>query len=320
VGNGEDRSGRTAMRQRARWVGVCGLPLLAVACGGEPEGSGSGGGGSLAGVTGGLGGSSGVPAGRWGALRLAALPSAAQRLDREGVWRAVLRASAVPRAEQRREERRALAGRWWAGPRARGARRRVGGPGWEERRTRAEEPLREERQATAGCWRAGPRARRARRPVGGLGREERRARAGPLREERPASAGSPRVANPGPAGRSPPRSPSSSLGTGRLLAGGAAHRGVEREPRPERRRGGRDPVVRLRRDLQRGGVGGPAAARPGERERAIRLLFDAVDGARFAFGRIPIGASDYALDRYTLCEQENDSRCSPSPSRGIAST
>jgi len=43
-----------------------------------------------------------------------------------------------------------------------------------------------------------------------------------------------------------------------------------------------------------------------QREQAIRWLFDAVDGARFAWGRIPIGASDYALDRYTLCEQEND--------------
>lgn len=35
-----------------------------------------------------------------------------------------------------------------------------------------------------------------------------------------------------------------------------------------------------------------------ERDRALQLLFGA-DGARFAFGRIPIGASDYATDRYT---------------------
>ena len=35
-----------------------------------------------------------------------------------------------------------------------------------------------------------------------------------------------------------------------------------------------------------------------ECERALQLLFGA-DGARFTFGRIPIGASDYALDRYT---------------------
>src|SRR5579863_5032074 len=35
-----------------------------------------------------------------------------------------------------------------------------------------------------------------------------------------------------------------------------------------------------------------------DRQRAIELLYGA-DGARFAFGRIPIGASDYAMDRYT---------------------
>jgi len=35
-----------------------------------------------------------------------------------------------------------------------------------------------------------------------------------------------------------------------------------------------------------------------ERARALQLLFGA-DGARFTFGRIPIGASDYAMDRYT---------------------
>jgi glucosylceramidase len=42
-----------------------------------------------------------------------------------------------------------------------------------------------------------------------------------------------------------------------------------------------------------------------ERDRAIRLLYGA-DGARFAFGRIPIGASDYAMDRYTLDETADD--------------
>jgi glucosylceramidase len=36
----------------------------------------------------------------------------------------------------------------------------------------------------------------------------------------------------------------------------------------------------------------------GERDRAIQLLFG-TDGARFAMGRIPIGASDYAIARYT---------------------
>lgn len=43
-----------------------------------------------------------------------------------------------------------------------------------------------------------------------------------------------------------------------------------------------------------------------ERDRAIKLLFDAVEGARFSYGRIPIGASDYALERYTLNESVND--------------
>ena len=33
-----------------------------------------------------------------------------------------------------------------------------------------------------------------------------------------------------------------------------------------------------------------------DRDKAMKLLFDATDGARFAWGRIPIGASDYALD------------------------
>ena len=40
---------------------------------------------------------------------------------------------------------------------------------------------------------------------------------------------------------------------------------------------------------------------PADRDRALQLLFGA-DGARFAFGRIPIGASDYAMSRYTLDE------------------
>ena len=43
-----------------------------------------------------------------------------------------------------------------------------------------------------------------------------------------------------------------------------------------------------------------------ERARAIDLLFDGQDGARFAWGRIPIGASDYALERYTLNDTPND--------------
>lgn len=43
-----------------------------------------------------------------------------------------------------------------------------------------------------------------------------------------------------------------------------------------------------------------------ERNRALSLLFDANDGARFAYGRIPIGASDYAIERYTLNETPDD--------------
>jgi glucosylceramidase len=42
-----------------------------------------------------------------------------------------------------------------------------------------------------------------------------------------------------------------------------------------------------------------------DRDRAMNLLFG-VDGARFAFGRVPIGASDYAVTRYTLNESAND--------------
>jgi glucosylceramidase len=49
-----------------------------------------------------------------------------------------------------------------------------------------------------------------------------------------------------------------------------------------------------------------ASLQPGERERALRLLFDPRDGAGFTYGRIPIGASDFALDRYTLSERADD--------------
>lgn len=37
-----------------------------------------------------------------------------------------------------------------------------------------------------------------------------------------------------------------------------------------------------------------------DRDRAIRLLFSPAEGANFAWGRLPLGASDYAIDRYTL--------------------
>ncbi|HEY7372555.1 MAG TPA: glycoside hydrolase family 30 protein [Polyangia bacterium] len=43
-----------------------------------------------------------------------------------------------------------------------------------------------------------------------------------------------------------------------------------------------------------------------DRDRAMKLLFDGTDGAHFVFGRIPIGASDYAMDRYTLDETAGD--------------
>lgn len=43
-----------------------------------------------------------------------------------------------------------------------------------------------------------------------------------------------------------------------------------------------------------------------DRQRAIRLLFDANEGAAFHYGRIPIGSSDYAMDRYSLAPNEND--------------
>jgi glucosylceramidase len=42
-----------------------------------------------------------------------------------------------------------------------------------------------------------------------------------------------------------------------------------------------------------------------DRDKAMQLLFG-TDGAHFVFGRIPIGASDYAMDRYTLDETKND--------------
>jgi glucosylceramidase len=44
---------------------------------------------------------------------------------------------------------------------------------------------------------------------------------------------------------------------------------------------------------------------PAERDHALTLLFG-MDGARFAFGRVPIGANDYAIERYTLNENAGD--------------
>jgi glucosylceramidase len=45
-----------------------------------------------------------------------------------------------------------------------------------------------------------------------------------------------------------------------------------------------------------------------DRERAIRLLFDTSEGAGFTIGRIPIGASDYAMSRYSLAPVADDYR------------
>jgi glucosylceramidase len=53
-----------------------------------------------------------------------------------------------------------------------------------------------------------------------------------------------------------------------------------------------------------------AALSEADRAQAIKLLFDAADGAKLVFGRIPIGASDYAVDRYTLNDTAGDTAMS----------
>ena len=45
---------------------------------------------------------------------------------------------------------------------------------------------------------------------------------------------------------------------------------------------------------------------PADQTKALTLLFDANNGAHFMYGRIPIGASDYALARYTEDEMSGD--------------
>ena len=40
--------------------------------------------------------------------------------------------------------------------------------------------------------------------------------------------------------------------------------------------------------------------------QAMTLLFSATDGANFAWGRIPMGASDYATSRYTCDDTGTD--------------
>ena len=43
-----------------------------------------------------------------------------------------------------------------------------------------------------------------------------------------------------------------------------------------------------------------------ETTNALKLLFDARDGANFVYGRLPVGASDYAMSWYTLNETAGD--------------
>ncbi|NLW48229.1 MAG: glycoside hydrolase family 30 protein [Firmicutes bacterium] len=45
---------------------------------------------------------------------------------------------------------------------------------------------------------------------------------------------------------------------------------------------------------------------PEQREEALKALFDPQEGAKLNICRVPIGASDYAIDRYTLNETKDD--------------
>lgn len=45
---------------------------------------------------------------------------------------------------------------------------------------------------------------------------------------------------------------------------------------------------------------------PEERDKVMKELFDPQEGAKFNICRVPIGASDYAISRYTLDETEDD--------------
>jgi len=42
------------------------------------------------------------------------------------------------------------------------------------------------------------------------------------------------------------------------------------------------------------------------KNQALKLLFDSTDGAGFSWGRIPMGASDYAINRYTCDDKGED--------------
>ncbi len=45
---------------------------------------------------------------------------------------------------------------------------------------------------------------------------------------------------------------------------------------------------------------------PSDRDTVVKDMFDPVEGAKFNICRVPIGASDYAVSRYTLDETKND--------------
>ncbi len=45
---------------------------------------------------------------------------------------------------------------------------------------------------------------------------------------------------------------------------------------------------------------------PGERDAVMKAMFDPEEGAKFNICRVPIGASDYAVSRYTLSETKDD--------------
>jgi glucosylceramidase len=49
-----------------------------------------------------------------------------------------------------------------------------------------------------------------------------------------------------------------------------------------------------------------SALNEADRATAMKLLFDKADGANLFYGRIPIGASDYATNRYTLNDNSGD--------------
>jgi len=51
---------------------------------------------------------------------------------------------------------------------------------------------------------------------------------------------------------------------------------------------------------------------PALQTQAMTLLFSATDGANFTWGRIPMGASDYAISRYT----NDDTGADPAPASG----